>query len=169
MQIRTLDFFFFTQINTDTQGFHMQTLTQTDHALGPSALLGCAQTPHSSHMLPSAAGVRTLWYRCGGPRNTQMAGSENLFYQKERQQKSAETCSSRSVGYVGTFVQFHSYCYGSVYWLWMFLWNHTGNSNYFKEQYKSCFSVLSAKSQAFLCLDSKGKLYTSVSNANGNY
>ncbi|XP_060783063.1 uncharacterized protein LOC132890266 [Neoarius graeffei] len=37
-----------------------------------------------------------------------------------------------------------------------------GNFMDWKDQYKNCFSVLDVKSHAFLCLDSKGKLYTSV-------
>ncbi|XP_053486568.1 uncharacterized protein LOC128611231 [Ictalurus furcatus] len=43
-----------------------------------------------------------------------------------------------------------------------------GNFNYRNDQYKSCFSVLNIvkKSSAFLCLDSKGKLYTSVFDSN---
>ncbi|KAB5571604.1 hypothetical protein PHYPO_G00226940 [Pangasianodon hypophthalmus] len=41
-----------------------------------------------------------------------------------------------------------------------------GNFSYWKDQYKSCFSVLNMKSRAFLCLDSKGKLYTSVFDSN---
>ncbi|KAK3535945.1 hypothetical protein QTP70_021456 [Hemibagrus guttatus] len=35
-----------------------------------------------------------------------------------------------------------------------------------KDQNKSCFSVLNMKKHAFLCLDPKGKLYTSVFNSN---
>ncbi|KAG7329561.1 hypothetical protein KOW79_007735 [Hemibagrus wyckioides] len=41
-----------------------------------------------------------------------------------------------------------------------------GNFNSRKDQNKSCFSVLNMKKYAFLCLDPKGKLYTSVFNSN---
>lgn len=130
-------------------------------------MLGCAHTPRNRYVLPSAAGIRTLWRRCSGPRRRPMASGKNLFDQEEKRQESSETCSSRFGKYVRSFDAFHLYCY-DVYWLLISLWNHTGNLNYFKEQSKSCFSVLSVKNQAFLCLDPKGMLYTSVSNVKGN-
>ncbi|XP_047658204.1 uncharacterized protein LOC125139173 isoform X2 [Tachysurus fulvidraco] len=37
-----------------------------------------------------------------------------------------------------------------------------GNFNYRKDQNKNCFSGFNMKNHAFLCLDPKGKLYTSV-------
>ncbi|KAI5617289.1 hypothetical protein C0J50_23234 [Silurus asotus] len=41
-----------------------------------------------------------------------------------------------------------------------------GNFSHWKDQYKSCFPILNMKGLAFLCLDPKGKLYTSVFDTN---
>ncbi|XP_072520300.1 fibroblast growth factor 23-like [Salminus brasiliensis] len=43
---------------------------------------------------------------------------------------------------------------------------HAGIFTHLKNQTKGCFSVLNVKSNRFLCLDSKRKLYTSVDDSN---